>query len=112
MEPPLGTISFLLLSLQFARQQTYKLWASSGGQGPYNAWLKRRRYRILKDRYPQYSPIILAEYSSVLSARCHAITNQTDVYINVILFCRVDNKGSLRALDNDEKYPSRNISMR
>ena len=69
MEPPLGAISFVLLCLQFARQQTGHMWKGAGAQGPYNAFMKRRRLNILLKKYPDYSPIIVKEYSYSLTAR-------------------------------------------
>jgi len=84
MEPPLGAISFVLLCLQFARQQTGHMWASAGAQGPYNAYLKRRRYKMLCEKYPQYSALIVQEYATILTARAGnkstvgAINNDTD----------------------------------
>ena len=69
MEPPLGAISFLLLCLQFARQQTGHMWKGAGAQGPYNAFMKRRRLNLLLREYPQYSPQIVREFSYTLTAR-------------------------------------------
>jgi len=80
MEPPLGVISFFLLCLQFARNQTSNMWAASGGQGPYNAFLKRRRYNMLREAYPYYSPLVLGEYSATLTAR--AGSSQSTVALN------------------------------
>jgi len=74
MEPPLGAISFFLLCLQFARTQTGHMWKGAGAQGPYNAYLKRRRYDMLAKKYPQYSPAILKEYSLTLTARAGSKT--------------------------------------
>lgn len=58
MEPPLGAISFFLLCLQFARQQTGHMWKGAGAQGPWNAFLKRRRLHVLLGKYPQYLSLI------------------------------------------------------
>ena len=85
MEPPLGTLSFVLLTMQFARQQTNNLWLSTGAQGPYNAFLKKRRFKLMVSKFPDYSPLILKEYCSVLTARSAQSTAR-------------------KALENDDKY--------
>ena len=58
MEPPLGQISFLLLTLQFARNQMQNL-----GQKPYTAWLKAKRAKRLQEKYPQYHHKIISDFA-------------------------------------------------
>jgi len=58
MEPPLGTLSFLLLALQFSRAQMHNL-----GIRPYTLALKKRRGRALAGAFPRYSPKILKDFS-------------------------------------------------
>merc|ERR1712046_154891 len=61
MEPPLGTISFVLLCAQFSRQQMRHVWKET--DGPYNVLLKRRRVKGMLAAYPQYSPVIVASFA-------------------------------------------------
>jgi len=58
MEPPLGTISFALLCLQFARAQLSNLHAQ-----PYTEWMKERRARRLHEQYPQYNKFIVTDFA-------------------------------------------------
>jgi hypothetical protein len=58
MEPPLGQISFFLLTLQFARSQMENM-----GIKPYTGWLKRSRADKLYSKYPQYTEHIVKDYS-------------------------------------------------
>ncbi len=58
MEPPLGTISFSLLCMQFARAQLENL-----GAKPYTHWFKARRARRLCAEFPQYNPTVVASFS-------------------------------------------------
>lgn len=58
MEPPLGTLSFALLCLQFARAQIKNL-----GLHPYTKMLVRRRARSLAKAFPQYDPELIYLYS-------------------------------------------------
>ena len=58
MEPPLGTISFALLCLQFARSQLSNLHAQ-----PYTEWMKQRRASRLRNLYPQYNGFIVADFA-------------------------------------------------
>jgi len=58
MEPPLGTISFVLLALQFSRAQLQNL-----GIKPYTARVKQWRGERLAKAFPQYDAEILIDYS-------------------------------------------------
>jgi len=58
MEPPLGQISFFLLTLQFARNQMLNL-----GAKPYTHWLQQYRARRLEKVYPQYNAKILSDFA-------------------------------------------------
>ena len=58
MEPPLGTISFVLLALQFARSQLSNLNAQ-----PYTEWMKNRRAERLHSSFPQYNKFIVQDFS-------------------------------------------------
>lgn len=58
MEPPLGTISFVLLALQFARSQLSNLKAQ-----PYTEWMKSRRANRLFEAYPQYNHDIVKDFA-------------------------------------------------
>lgn len=58
MEPPLGTISFSLLCLQFARNQMQNLQAT-----PYTEWVKNRRAARLCHLHPQYNSYIVADFA-------------------------------------------------
>jgi len=59
MEPPLGTLSFFLLCLQFSRAQMKNL-----GIRPFTASLKQTRARKLHKAFPQYDPAILSDFST------------------------------------------------
>lgn len=58
MEPPLGTMSFLLLCLQFVRGQMVNL-----GIKPYTSWIKAHRGKQLANAFPKYDAKILTAYS-------------------------------------------------
>lgn len=58
MEPPLGTISFTLLALQFSRAQMQNL-----GIKPYTEAVKNWRGRRLALAFPQYDANVLIQYS-------------------------------------------------
>ena len=58
MEPPLGTISFALLCLQFGRSQLSNLHAQ-----PYTEWMKQRRASRLRQLFPQYNGYIVADFA-------------------------------------------------
>ena len=58
MEPVLGTLSFCLLCLQFARAQLQNL-----GIRPYFRWQRERRAAYLVRMYPQYDASFLKSYS-------------------------------------------------
>lgn len=58
MEPPLGQLSFFLLTLQYARSQMQNI-----GLKPYTEWLCNRRAKSLSQAFPQYSERVLHEYA-------------------------------------------------
>ena len=58
MEPPLGTISFALLCLQFARAQIQNL-----GLRPYTSSVKKFRADRLASTFPQYDSELIGKYS-------------------------------------------------
>lgn len=62
MEPPLGQISFFLLTLQFARSQIQNM-----GVKPYTGWLKRSRADKLHSTFPQYNEHVIKDYSHSVS---------------------------------------------
>ena len=64
MEPPLGTISFFLLCVQYARNQITNIGAS---QSPYQAFLYRIRRNKLSKLYPQYDRSILNNFCETLN---------------------------------------------
>jgi hypothetical protein len=58
MEPVLGQVSFLLLCLQFARNQMFNLkWR------PYSHALRNIRSRRLQSTFPQYNAMVLHQFS-------------------------------------------------
>lgn len=58
MEPPLGQLSFFLLTLQYARSQMQNI-----GLKPYTEWLLSRRGKHLAAKFPQYNQRILEDYA-------------------------------------------------
>lgn len=58
MEPPLGTISFVLLTLQFSRNQLTNL-----GWKPYTSRLKASRAARLQERYPKYDKHVVGSFA-------------------------------------------------
>lgn len=58
MEPPLGQLSFFLLTLQYARSQMQNI-----GLKPYTEWLCHRRGDRLAKAFPQYNGRILHEFA-------------------------------------------------
>jgi hypothetical protein len=58
MEPPLGTLSFALLALQFSRAQMANL-----GIRPYTTALKKRRGRSLAALFPRYDANVVMAFS-------------------------------------------------
>eukprot|EP01126_Amoeba_proteus_P064061 TRINITY_DN8915_c0_g2_i6.p1 TRINITY_DN8915_c0_g2~~TRINITY_DN8915_c0_g2_i6.p1 ORF type:complete len:227 (-),score=25.85 TRINITY_DN8915_c0_g2_i6:80-760(-) len=58
MEPPLGTISFFLLCMQFARSQLH-----NHGLKPWTAFCKGRRADRLVAEFPKYHPMIVRSWS-------------------------------------------------
>jgi len=61
MEPPLGQLSFFLLTLQYARAQMQNI-----GLKPYTEWLCNRRGSALAAKFPQYNERLLTEYAHSL----------------------------------------------
>jgi hypothetical protein len=61
-EPPLGTISFLLLTMQLARANMQNL-----GAKPYTERIKQWRAERLAAAFPEYDAAILIQYSNSTS---------------------------------------------
>jgi hypothetical protein len=61
MEPPLGTISFFLLCMQFATQQRVNL-----GLQPFTQWLKSRKANQLNQAFPRYDRYIVRDYAKAI----------------------------------------------
>jgi len=59
MEPILGQISFVLLTLQFARGQLINL-----GLKPYGGFVREWRAKKLISLYPNYDPILLTNFAN------------------------------------------------
>lgn len=57
-EPAIGTISFVLLAMQFARAQIENL-----GYKPYTQFVKQWRGEKLASYYPQYDTGVLINFS-------------------------------------------------
>jgi hypothetical protein len=58
-EPPLGTISFVLLTFQVARSNMQNI-----GSKPYTARVKQWRAERLAAAFPEYDAAILIQYSN------------------------------------------------
>ena len=58
MEPPLGTVSFVLLALQFSRAQMMNI-----GIKPYTGFMVRRRVENLQAEFPKYDPAVLEDFA-------------------------------------------------
>jgi len=58
MEPPLGQLSFFLLTLQYARAQMQNI-----GLKPYTEWLVTRRGESLAAAFPSYNSRVLKNYA-------------------------------------------------
>ncbi len=58
LQPIFGQISFVLLALQFARNQALNL-----GIKPYGDWMKNKRANYLVSVYPQYDEVFVRWYS-------------------------------------------------
>lgn len=61
MEPPLGTISFFILCMQFAAQQRLNL-----GLQPFTEWLKSRKADQFNLAYPMYDRYIVRDYAKAI----------------------------------------------
>jgi hypothetical protein len=58
MEPPLGQLSFFLLTLQFARSQMQNMGAST-----FTDWRKGRRAEKVVAAFPQYNSRVVYAYA-------------------------------------------------
>ena len=63
-EPVLGTVSFVLLALQFTRAQIQNL-----GIKPYTAWVKHWRGERLARAFPKYDAEVVIDYSRTATFR-------------------------------------------
>ena len=59
MEPPIGTVSFVFICIQFARGR--------GIKNPLEHYFRVRKERQLTERYSQYSPLILLQWAESLT---------------------------------------------
>ena len=59
MEPPIGTLSFVFVCLQFARGR--------GVTNPMEYWARSRKERLLLERYQQYSPMIVLQWAESMT---------------------------------------------
>ena len=62
MEPPLGTISFFILCVQFAREKRLEI-----GIKPFTDRIKEIQGNKLVSAYPQYHPLILRGYAESIA---------------------------------------------
>jgi hypothetical protein len=62
MEPPLGTISFFLLCMQFAREQRVNI-----GTQPFTERVKSYQAEQLVAAFPQYDPCIVRAYATCIA---------------------------------------------
>lgn len=58
MEPPLGQISFFLLTVQWARNQMLHVQVK-----PYTSWMVARRAKSLCSKYPTYNESVTTDFS-------------------------------------------------
>eukprot|EP00808_Paulinella_micropora_P004199 g2827.t1 len=65
-EPMMGTLSFMLLCAQFARNQLYHI-TGKGRETPYQRMVRRKQTAALIKRYPQYNILLLADFAEVAS---------------------------------------------
>ena len=63
MEPPLGTISFLILCFQLATESTRSRLGDPLGQ-----WLGARREQQILDLFPKYSPLVVLSWANTVMA--------------------------------------------
>lgn len=64
MEPAIGTVSFLLLALQFSRAQIQNL-----GVSPYTKRIKQWRAERLAAAFPTYDTAVVMAYSKSATIR-------------------------------------------
>ena len=62
-EPPIGTVSFFFICLQFARAR--------GVGTSFEVLLRRRKERMLLERYPKYSRMVLLQWAEGLTPGQH-----------------------------------------
>lgn len=72
MEPPLGTLSFFLLTFQFARSQLDNL-----GIKPYTQKVKQWRAERLAEKFPQYDINVVMAYSKTSTIHASSTKNYT-----------------------------------
>jgi len=65
MEPPLGTISFFLLCMQFAREQRERI-----GVKHFTQKIRERQGDALAAAYPQYNAQIVRAYAESIALQC------------------------------------------
>lgn len=59
MEPPLGELSFFLLTMQYARSQMMNL-----GWKPYGHWIQASRARKLVSKFPNYDERLVTQWAA------------------------------------------------
>lgn len=72
MEPPLGTLSFVLLTMQFSRAQLDNL-----GVKPYTHKVKQWRAERLAEKFPQYDVNVIIAYSKTANIQSESKNNYT-----------------------------------
>ena len=65
MEPPLGTISFFLLCMQFAREQRERI-----GVKHFTEKIRERQGDFLCEAFPQYDAEIVRSYGESIALQC------------------------------------------
>ena len=65
MEPPLGTISFFLLCMQFAREQRIAI-----GMKPFTERIKEHQGNRLTAAYPMYDEALVRAYAESTALHC------------------------------------------
>ena len=73
MEPPLGTISFFLLCIQFAREQRLSI-----GEKAMTERIREYQADFLAKQYPQYDSSILRAYGSAIALHDDSINIRED----------------------------------
>eukprot|EP00808_Paulinella_micropora_P010586 g58569.t1 len=73
-EPVMGTLSFVLLCAQFARNQIGNMYASRGDT-PYQMLIKNAQVEAALKKYPQYNRSILSDFVSTVTMATETSAN-------------------------------------